>query len=385
MRGMFVWGASYYADCLLGTYTDPAEYLDVCGYPDVPSKRASFFYMLRNPHDLYQPFNRIYLEVDPARLTTAAAPLLQDFVTAAHAQGIAVELLNANQSLVTTAALAQAGVQVCAAVREYNAAAPPAARLDGVHWDLEPHTLAGWTSNRANGSDPYNDLFQTNLLAIFAGCKAALNGTNTTQAWDMAVFYPRFATDIMTPLLNQRLVDYVAVMNYYNSEALFLNGQSGTGGVVNVLQQLRGQMPAVFIAHAGSDGPASGTWWYQGVLPMENMLGNVGDAYATHPSVWGLAVHDFDAHIRLEPYGPPLAPTCSHNGTVLTINPNGVTVASLGVYRGASRTYVTHGNTAGPGPYTVATTRTPPFSVNLWDGPNLSRASINSLVYIATC
>jgi hypothetical protein len=381
MRAVFVWG---WGDCLVGAYTDPGEYLNYCGHVDVASKRASFFYMLRNPHDLYQPFDRIYLEMDPARLTTFPTQV-QSLVAAAHAEGIAVELLNANQQFAATAAQATQAVQVCAGLKSFNDAAPANARFDGMHWDLEPHTLPGWTSNTAAGSDPYNDLYQNNMLSILSGCKNLFAGTGITQAWDVSVFYPRFATDIMTPLLNQRLVDYLAVMNYYNSEALFLSGQGGTGGVVNVLRQLRGQVQTVFIAHAGSDGPATGTWWYQGVLPMENMLGNVGDAYATHGNFTGFAVHDFDAHASLQPYGPPLVPTCTVSGTALTISPNGVSVASVGVYNANTNAYITHTGVTGAGPYRITAPRNGPYSVNLWDGPNLSRAALDSLVYKVDC
>ena len=377
---MFVWG---YGDCFLDTYGTPANYLNHCGYASKADQLNAFFYNLVNPHDSLLPFNRAFVEFDPAYITGYPVQL-QEFLAQAHANGIAIELLNGDQSLVTTTALAQNGAAIAQAVAAFNAAAPSNARFDGMHWDIEPHVLSGWTSNTAAGKDSYNDLYEGNLLTILNATKIAFAGTGATVAWDAATFYPRFASDIMGPLLSQKLVDYLTIMNYYNTEALFVSGQGLTGGITQTLNYVSG-FPTVFAAECASVAPAAETWWSQGYLPLENMFGNVGDSFATTKGFLGLATHEYDSYIRQQPYGPALVPTCTSSGTTATVTPNGVTVGSVGLYLASTGAYVTKVNVTGPGPYTITAPRAGPFKANLWDGPNLSRLAVNSLAYVISC
>ena len=377
-----MWG---YDDCLLGTYPDPASFLNACGYASPQAQQNSFFYMLLNPHEVYQRFNRIFMEIQPANLVTYA-PQLQQLLAAAHANGFVVELLNDNTTYVTTTEAAADAMALCTAINTYNLNAPANARLDGMHWDLEPQTLAGWTSNTAGGNDPYNNLYESNMINIFTSCKAtfAANSFTTTVSWDASVFYPRFASDLMTPLINGQLLTYITIMDYYNTEAQFMNGVGLSGGVLQVFKQMK-NYPAIFVADTTSTAPSSQTWWNNGSLPLENMFGDVGDTYATLGPFLGLGVHEFDSYIRLQPYGPELTPACSTSSRTITITPNGVYVGSIGVYNANSGAYITYVNVAGPGPYVVTATAAGPYTTNLWDGPNLSRLNLDSLVYVVSC
>ena len=387
MRAIYVWG---YGNCLIGTYATNASFLDNCGYPYAQAQRDSFFYVLRNPQRTYQPFNRIYFEVD-ATILSGYPALVQSFLAQASANGIAVELLVADNTFVTSTAGVQNGVQVCQAVATFNANAPANAEFDGVHFDLEPHTLSGWTSSTTalNGTDKYNDYYEANLVSVFRGCRSALAGTGISLSWDANVIYPKFATDVMTPLFNERLLDYITMMNYYNTEAKFVNGSGQTGGVGPILQQLKGIIPAVFAAETQSAVAASISWSSNGSLPLENMFGNVGNAYASAAGFLGTVVHDYDAYIFMNSVGAPVTPACTLAGQVLTITtpPSIGALRSVAVYLTSNYAYVTNVNLSGPGPYTVTlpAKSTGPFSVNTWDGPNLTRAALDSLSYHVDC
>ena len=387
---MFVWSIT---DCLLGAFPAGTVYTDQCPYPSPQWYQNSLAYTLANPGSsgqTYQPYNRVWVEITATHLTTYPTQL-QGFLQLMHSYGIAVELLGDNQTWASSLTAAADAVSLCNAVAAFNAAAPSTAHmLDGVQFDLEPHVLPGWTSNTGAGKDPYNDLYENAMLAIFRGCSAVFDNQATTLSWTAATFYPRWASDMWTPILQERLLDYVTFMNYYVSESVFTNGWGGTGGVSLLLAACNNTLPAVFAAELSNPATTptaltSETWWYNGTLPLENMLGNVADAYATAPGFMGLAVNEWVSYVYAQPTGPGLVPTCVSSGTSITVYPNGASVGSVGIYSSA---WAFRGamNVTGAGPHMVTATRSAAkYNVQLFDGPGLTYAGYDSVLYSITC
>jgi hypothetical protein len=385
VRAMYSWGK---ADCLLGVGTN-------CPYATVADQQAAFFYRLQYPLRAYPAFNRVYLQMDGGLLTTASAQV-QSLLAAAHARGIAVELLGGESAWMSTAAGPATPIAICNAVKVFNVQAPANARWDGIHWDLEPHTMPGWTTNTTGGTDPYNDAYEANLVNILRGCRAALAGTNITLAWDAATFYPRWATDVWGPVVAERLVDYVAFMAYAELRASVNDGKDV---VPPLLAQLGGLGGAVIAADVSepSLAPASDSFWAVGALPLENLLGSIGRTYGNLSSTGngtpthgflGVAVHSLGNYVSLQPTGPPLAPRCTFKGRTIQLATNGVAVASVAIYNAQTWAYISAVTTLSRAAnYTLTAARlvATGYVLELYDGANLTRAAVDSLIFDVSC
>ena len=398
VRATYSWGA---ANCLLGvTPAGAATYAAGCPYDTAADHQAAFFYRLRQPLRTYPPFNRVYLEI-AATLLTENATAVRSLLASAHAQGVAVELLAGDDAWMASAAATATPIALCTAVATFNGARTTADEwLDGVHLDLEPQALAGWRANTSRGSDPYNDAYEANLLTILRGCRAALNSTGTTLAWDVAPYLVRWASDLWPPVLAERLVDYVAFMNYYTSLDAFVNGVNGTGGVRPLLASLAGSgIQGVFVADASDPtlAPPADSFWAVGAQPLESMLAATTALYdnggVASPGFAGTGIHPLGDYIYLQPTGPPLAPACTSTGRAITLLPGGLPVASAAVYNAKSWAYFGYANVqASVPPSTGALNLTASKSatsggylLEIYDGPDLTRAAVDSIIYDVTC
>jgi len=386
-RGIYLWGDN---GCLVGIWPQGQTYQSACRQPTVAAYQNIFFYTLLNPLQRYAPFTHLYLELTAAKLQTSPGSI-RAFLAQARERGIYVELLGGHENWMRTAANTATPIQLCQAVRAFNdAASNDAERFVGVHLDLEPHILPNWTGNRAAGRDPYNDVYEANLLTILRSCKAALAGTTATVTWDAAVFYPVRAVDVWEPLVAERLVDRIVFMNYYDDETTFLYGDAyGHGGVVPLLDAMKGTgIPAIFAVETQAPPLLEPdiTFGDDGSLPMENLLARVNSMFAQTPEYHGVAVHHYWSYRLLQPDRPPLSPRCITSGRSVTVYPDEVPTASIGVYRQAGYTFTTFRNVAGSGPYTI--TGIPvngPYLVELYDAPNLNNANLDSIVYYTNC
>ena len=230
-RAMYVWNNGGMSDCMLNQVAASA-YPSTCGYTDVKAYQAAFFASLRNPWGEFEPYNRIFIELD-INTVNAQPAIVRSFIAAANAQGIAVEFLAGQATWVTTAALMAVPVQMCKDISSFNAGSSSAAqRFAGVQLDIEPHTLgAAWHTGFtvAPGMDRYNDAYEANYISIFRSCKAALTPNGATVSNAVGYDYYYYVTDLWNALVANPYVDYVVIMNYFNNEDEFINGEWGTG------------------------------------------------------------------------------------------------------------------------------------------------------------
>jgi hypothetical protein len=82
------------------------------------------------------------------------------------------------------------------------------------------------------------------------------------------------------------------------SEATWVNGLGGVGGIVNNLRLLAGVVPAVIGVETQDTDvvPASQSFWALGSLYLENAIGNAGARFAPQPGFLGTAVHHYDSY-----------------------------------------------------------------------------------------
>jgi len=235
---------------------------------------------LTRPHNgQCAPFNRVYLEMGLHNVIERPA-VVRAFLARAHAMGLAVEYLDGCAMWLQSAREAREPMAVCDALVAFNAASPNTAEhVDGIHLDIEPHQLPNWRgSPMPNAPDRYNQVHETNLLAIFYHCMHATRHTDITVSWSVGCDYYKYVPGLWRPLIHPTapFVDYIVVMkyasnydnyffyfiirSYFGDTGQFLNGapdedEPGTtvGGVTNVLRSLEGGcVPAVFAAEVRS-------------------------------------------------------------------------------------------------------------------------------------
>ena len=200
-------------------------------------------------------YNRIFLEMDIDNVQNSPA-IVRAFLVKAHAAGIKVDFLDGVASWVESTANAQTPMSECDALVAFNqGSTDPAEWIDGLNFDIEPHTLPDWHTVTPGAPDNYNQVYEANLMAIFNHCMTVTRPTEMTVTWSVGNDYYKFVHGLWNPLLGSSpYVDYVTVMNYYGNENNFLEGGSedGTtdvGGVGNILASLQGGIvTAVFAA-----------------------------------------------------------------------------------------------------------------------------------------
>ena len=321
---------------------------------------------------------------------------------------MAVELLQDGSTWVKSATGVAAGLALCQQVAWFNGnASDPRDVWDGVHYDIEPHTLgSGWFSNTAGGTDRYNNAWQGNLVKIFAGCRTILAHTPATVAWDVPDDYYYYVTDLWTPLMQTPYVDYLAVMTYYDDSAEVLHGVGGVGGAANVLASLKGTAgPSVLFAVEASD-PVSATvgtsFWAVGAAALEATLAALTSTQpgSTGPGGFaGVAVH-FDLTygvLSSAGYGKGTAPitACNTYGSAVLFGiANSSAYVSMNLYRAVDNalltTYDLRGTGFIPGPWQMFLKNTTgaatgPYRIELYDGANGKPRKATSPVGKATC
>eukprot|EP01137_Pigoraptor_chileana_P012839 Opistho-2@65642 len=256
------------------------------------------FSVIAAPHDVARfAINRFYFEFGRANLQTDAVNI-RAFLRRAHALGIAVEYLDGNPIWLIPANN-QIPVDICSEVAKFNAGGKgPEEWIDGIHFDIEPHVNRGqglWRGfNTAAGKDQYNDALESAYVSIMKNCRAVLNaaGGRITLAADVGDDYAQQVTDLWQPLMANRYLDYIGIMNYYDTLDRFLFGVKGIGGMYNVLA--RSPVPVVFGAETIQPGsaPDANSFWQEGYLSLEWVLAQA-TAQANNPLFAGVAVHHF--------------------------------------------------------------------------------------------
>jgi len=254
-------------------------------------------------------YNRIFLEMDIDNVQNSPA-IVRAFLVKAHAAGIKVDFLDGVASWVESTANAQTPMSECDALVAFNqGSTDPAEWIDGLNFDIEPHTLPDWHTVTPGAPDNYNQVYEANLMAIFNHCMTVTRPTEMTVTWSVGNDYYKFVHGLWNPLLGSSpYVDYVTVMNYYGNENNFLEGGSedGTtdvGGVSNIVASLQGGIVTAVFAVESMPPPYAPAWmsfWSLGYNPLEATLAAAVAEFGSNKYFAGTATHWYGTYFELK-------------------------------------------------------------------------------------
>ena len=406
VRAMYLWDE---APCLLPTpgADGTSAYSAACdGAANAAAYRATLVRKLRAPWGgAFPAFTRIWLGVTPAILVDRPANVRALLAELARA-GIAVELLAGEAAWLLSDADAATAVALCEMVAAFNrGGGASGGRFDGVHYDIEPHTLPDWAAaeTAARGTDPYNDEYEDRLIGILAACRAALNPLGARVGWDMPYWYFPSATDLWPRLAASDdatcFADYLTLLNYVSDTYEFVYGINDThaGGLLPVLGALAGHTPVVAAAELdGAAGlPAWETFWPAGSAAAEATWAAAAARAGALPGFAGIAAHYYIPYFSLPPAGPLPPATCTVDAatSTVTVTFGRTDTASVGVYARApvlgglavlvNSTIIANGTTAVT--LVAAGAGTVRLEARLFDGPGLAPLADTSVISRAAC
>lgn len=256
-------------------------------------------------------------------LTTTEQAHLRAFNALAHSHGIAIEYLDGQAIWLADDDHAEWPKQVCRDVVTFNRTTTlNAERLDGVHLDIEPHTVGGtewdgdWWENRL--PDGYNAEWTQRWKEIMTSCRATLDayaaetGHYMTLTLDLGAdiaYYNKPLLDFLNG--PDSPVDYITLMNYYDNRpnqegnpSFFYgehDGEAITGGVVQNLE-LWTQTPLVFGMETGPTGIAEDfmSFYQEGYQEMFSVIDTLQADYS-QPRMMGYAVHPWGSYKDMMP------------------------------------------------------------------------------------
>lgn len=240
---------------------------------------------------------------------------MRSFLARAHAQGVAVEYLDGQAIWVASDANAQAPKDVCADVVAFNKSSSNVAeRFDGIHLDIEPHTVqsgsfAGvWWENRLPGG--YNADWTERWKDILNSCRQQIDaytaetGHRITLSSDLGTDYAHYNGPIRE-FLNRSdgPLDYLTIMNYFDDRAnsegdpSYFYGESSEGAMVGgVLQNLAAwdQLPLVFAMETGPESiaPDSQSFYQEGYTALYQVTDTLLNDYASPRNI-GVGYHHY--------------------------------------------------------------------------------------------
>jgi hypothetical protein len=204
---------------------------------------------------------------------------LRSFLKRAKSQGIAVEYLDGQAIWVATDENAEQPKQSCRDIVAFNQGTDdPMERFDGVHLDIEPHTVrdgpfAGkWWENKLDGG--YNAEWTARWKDILNSCRSTLDayeaetGHHMTLASDLGTDYA-FYNKPMLDFLNRKdgPLDYMTIMNYFDNRPnkdgdpsyFYGDGEDGNEPIGGVIENLAewSQLPLMFAVETGPESIAA--------------------------------------------------------------------------------------------------------------------------------
>jgi hypothetical protein len=316
-RAMWVWSESPSArEILENTGGAQDALLNFAAAPHgQPARALNRLFFEARAHSNVDRFAQLRpIAYDPLTVPSAQADL-RAFLRRAHAQGIAVEYLDGQAIWVTTDANARRPRQICADVVAFNlGSADLAERFDGVHFDIEPHTIrsgpwAGqWWQNRLPGG--YNAEWTQRWMDIMTDCRQtfdayeARTGHHLTLAGDVGADYAFYNAPILAFFNGPNSpVDYVGIMNYYDDRAnqngrpsFFYGDFDGSNLVGGVEQNLAlwTNVPLLFGIETGppSIAPDAASFYQEGYGALNQTVDSLVAGYA-HTGAIGVAIHHY--------------------------------------------------------------------------------------------
>ncbi|MBA2664351.1 MAG: hypothetical protein H0U74_18830 [Bradymonadaceae bacterium] len=316
MRALWLWNELPRTSTLLANAQEQDALFAFAAAPHGDMSRAlnRLFFEAREKHTSDVRAELFAVTYDP--LTDEAhRPNLRAFLRRAKARGVAVEYLGGQAIWVASDDNAAAGIRVCEDLVSFNASTPALEeRFDGVHLDIEPHTLdsgpyAGlWWENRLpNG---YNADWTARWKHILTSCKArfdayyAESGHRLSFSSDVGTDYAFYNKPILE-FLNRSdgPLDYITIMNYYDDrlnsqgKAAFVYGAGAgelmVGGVAQNLA-LWSKLPVLIGVETGptSIAPDEDSFFQEGWRPMYKVLDAMHADFAKTQLI-GWAVHHY--------------------------------------------------------------------------------------------
>lgn len=291
-----------------------------------------FFDFLAAPHgEASRSINRILFEarqysnvdrfskVRQASYDPITDPSKQDslrgFLKRAKSEGVAVEYLDGQAIWVASDANAEAPKQLCRDIVAFNKGTnDPAERFDGIHLDIEPHTVregpyAGqWWENRLPGG--YNAEWTERWKGILNSCRATIDeytaetGHRIVLASDLGTDYAYYNKPIYE-FLNRPdgPLDYLGIMNYFDNRpnrdgdpSYFYGDSEGeeiTGGVIENLDSWD-RLPVMFGVETGPESIAQDwqSFWQEGRAAMYSTIDTLMTDYNAENMI-GVAIHHY--------------------------------------------------------------------------------------------
>jgi hypothetical protein len=285
-KGMWVWDMS---DALLnntGGAQDTFFNFIVAPKGDASFKLTHIYFEARTYNKDTDPNTLNPVITDPLT-NPALQPSLRAFIQRAHSLGIQVEYLDGDASWVKSTTNRQIPVSICQAVVDFNAGGTVDQRFDGVHYDIEPHTL-GTTWRQNGGVDGYNDTYENNMIFILQSCNN--KGLHITN--DTGTDYAAYVTELWNAYMAGGVLDYITIMNYFDTQAEWINGTVDGGGVAQNLQLDTLGLQMVFGVETIADaGLADISFAQEGYTCMKSVFDYSGNLYANNAKYWGVSVH----------------------------------------------------------------------------------------------
>ena len=298
-RALWVWNASVITDA-----KKQNELFDFCA-----RKNISVVYL--SVGDIFSERQRE--ATDPKHVT---APVLGQFLQAAHARKLQVEALDGDPEFALEAKHAEA-LAIFQKALAYNKNAAPDEKLDGFQWDTEPYLLKEFQAGGASQKQvlaqyldsvaQMRDALQKNpLLTLGYAIPAFFDDSERILEWG-GKSQP-VAFHLMDVL--QTLPSSYVVMMAYRDRAL------GANGTVEII---RGEVDyatksapkvKVWVGQETIDvtgDPPSITFFQEGENALEQALGQIQTAYGDKPVVAGFSIHHFDSY-RVMKAGDAIAP-----------------------------------------------------------------------------
>ncbi len=318
MRAMWLWSESPGTQQILENASGAQDELfDFLRAPHGDTKRAlnRLFFAARQYSNVDRFSKLRAVTYDPLN-DASHQGALRAFIKRAKSQGVAVEYLDGQAIWVAKDSFAEEPKQLCRDVVAFNkATSDPLERFDGVHLDIEPHTVregpfgGQWWENRLPGG--YNAEWTERWKDILNSCRstidkyAAETGHKMTLASDLGTDYAHYNKPILE-FLNRKdgPLDYLGIMNYFDDRAnkdgdpAYFYGKAEEGGEVTggVIENLASwdKLPLVFGVETGPESIAQDwqSFWQEGRKAMDTTIDKLMTEYKTR-GMLGVAIHHY--------------------------------------------------------------------------------------------